>query len=76
MAVTVAILRILVECLRMSLQGTPVEGWVEYLVGEPESSRGAVEKSVGKRARRILGRSSIAEESNLAEIPANTFLLL
>ena len=28
------------------------------------------------RANRILGRSSIAEESNLAEIPANTFLLL
>src|SRR5437667_4761030 len=33
MAVTVAILRILVVCLRMSLEGTPVEGWLEYLVG-------------------------------------------
>src|SRR6266513_1148032 len=55
MAVTVAILRILVECLRMSLDGHPIEGWVEYLVGEAESSRGAVEKSVGRRPSRILG---------------------
>jgi len=73
MAVTVAILRILVECLRMSLEGTPVEGWVEYLVGEAESSRGAVENPWA--GEQILGRSTM-EESNLAEIPANTFLLL
>src|SRR5882762_6856821 len=58
MAVTVAILRILVERFRMSREGTPVEGKVEYRGGKAESSRGAVEKSGSRRAEGSSGGES------------------